>query len=236
MPAFAKDATSKTIAIFIRSAVSSPVGQGLTGLAFNTAGLVLSYQRALGARVAITLVTQTVTGAWASGGFVEIDATNLPGWYRLDVPNAALATGADFAGIGWTGANAIQDGTLIDLPAYDPLAAGAALGTVWDEPRSSHTTAGTFGQGVIVQTNNDKTGVSLAATGLDPVLDSANGVETGMSIRGMWRLLAALWAGKRSGAGTNTEVYRSAVSDSKPRVTVTVDSSGNHTAFTTDQT
>ena len=34
-----------------------------------------------------------VTSAWSSGGFIQIDATNMPGWYRFDIPNAALATG-----------------------------------------------------------------------------------------------------------------------------------------------
>ncbi len=73
---------------------SVTTGAGLTGLAFNTGSLVASYVRPGAARVAITLATQTVTGAYSSGGFVEIDATNMPGLYRLDVPNAALASGA----------------------------------------------------------------------------------------------------------------------------------------------
>lgn len=68
----------------------------VTGLAFNTAGNVASFCRQGGTRTAITLVTQTVGGAWTSGGFVEVDAANMPGLYRLDIPDAALATGTDF--------------------------------------------------------------------------------------------------------------------------------------------
>lgn len=75
---------------------------GKTGLAYNTSALVASYCRPGAARTAITLVTQTTTGAYSSGGFVEIDATNLPGWYRLDIPNAALATGVEEVTIGMT--------------------------------------------------------------------------------------------------------------------------------------
>jgi hypothetical protein len=44
--------------------------------------------------VAITLVTQTATGAWTSGGFAEISSSLVPGVYRLDVPDAAFAAGA----------------------------------------------------------------------------------------------------------------------------------------------
>lgn len=84
--------TSQTIDIFLQDS-SSSTGQGLSGLVFNSAGLVASYRKgATGSRVAITLATQTVGGAFSSGGFVEIDATNMKGVYRLDLPNAAVDT------------------------------------------------------------------------------------------------------------------------------------------------
>lgn len=83
--------TSKSVFLYITAASGLPV----TGLAFDTAGLLASYAGSKLARVAITLATQTVTGAYSSGGFVEIDATNMPGVYRLDIPNAALALAAD---------------------------------------------------------------------------------------------------------------------------------------------
>ena len=84
--------TSQTIDIFLQDS-SSSTGQGLAGLLFNTASLVASYRKgATGSRVAITLATQTVGGAYSSGGFVEIDATHMKGVYRLDLPNAAVDT------------------------------------------------------------------------------------------------------------------------------------------------
>ena len=49
--------------------------------------------------MAIPLVSQTVTGAYASGGFCEIDAANMPGLYRLDVPNAIFTTGVKTAAL-----------------------------------------------------------------------------------------------------------------------------------------
>jgi len=67
---------------------------GVTGLTFATSNLAAYYVRNQAAPVAITLVTQTATGAWTSGGFAEISSSLVPGVYRLDVPNAAFAAGA----------------------------------------------------------------------------------------------------------------------------------------------
>lgn len=84
--------TSQSIDLFIRDSAST-TGQGLTGLVYNASNLVASYRKGqTGSRTAITLATQTVTGSFSSGGFVEIDATNMPGCYRLDLPNAAVDT------------------------------------------------------------------------------------------------------------------------------------------------
>lgn len=87
-------ATSQSVNLFVRDS-SSTTGAGLTGLVFNTAGLTAyySFAGANATATAITLATlAAVNSAYSSGGFKEIDATNMPGWYRLDVPNAALAT------------------------------------------------------------------------------------------------------------------------------------------------
>lgn len=94
--------TSETVLLEIRANNNNPV----TGLAYNTAGLIVRYTRPGSAPVAITLVSQTVTGSYVSGGFVEIDATNTPGLYRLDIPNAALAVGVDQCTISFHGYSA----------------------------------------------------------------------------------------------------------------------------------
>ena len=83
---------SQTIDIFLQDS-SSSTGQGLAGLVYDSAGLVASYRKgATGSRTAITLATQTVGGAFSSGGFVEVEATHMKGVYRLDLPNAAVDT------------------------------------------------------------------------------------------------------------------------------------------------
>ena len=85
--------TSQTVNIFIQDS-SKTDGSGLTGLVYNSTGLIAYYVFAQQNSVAITLATlANPNSAWSSGGFKEIDATHMPGLYRLDVPNAALASG-----------------------------------------------------------------------------------------------------------------------------------------------
>ena len=64
-----------------------------TGYSSTTAGLRAYYIRQNSAPVAIGITGQSPTGSFISGGFCEVDSTNLPGLYRFDVPNALFSTG-----------------------------------------------------------------------------------------------------------------------------------------------
>lgn len=94
---------------------------------------------------------------------------------------------------------------------------------------------------VTVGTNNDKTGYSLATApptadeNAAALLDLANAIESGLTVRQAMRLLVAVEGGKVSGAGTTTMTFRN-VADTKDVVVATVDSSGNRTALTRDLT
>lgn len=112
-------ATSVTVNIFIASTLST-TGAGLTGLVFNTSSLTAYYALPAASSVAITLATlAAVTSSFSSGGFKEIDATNMPGWYRFDVPNAALASGR-FVSIHFQGATNMAPLPLeIELTGWD---------------------------------------------------------------------------------------------------------------------
>ena len=83
--------TSKTIYVRLRD---STTGLAKTGLVFNSAGFSCYYTLPGAAAVQIALVTTTVAAAWTSGGFVLVHDTNAKGLYRLDLPNAAIASGA----------------------------------------------------------------------------------------------------------------------------------------------
>ena len=143
-----KDDTSRIEYIFIQNS-SLTTGAGLTGLVFNSAGLTAYYARTQGAAVAITLATQTVTGAFSSGGFVEVDATNMPGLYRFDPPNAAFATGVDKTVMLLKGATNMAPVTLeYQLVNFDPEAALATPTNITAGTITTTTTAGKRRPGV----------------------------------------------------------------------------------------
>lgn len=103
-------------------------GDPLTGLAYNSTGLVCYYVRPLGSATALSLATQTVTGAHSDGGFVEVDSTNMPGKYRLDLSDAICATGVDSATITLAGYADLAAHTihvvLTSLDMYDSVRGG----------------------------------------------------------------------------------------------------------------
>lgn len=112
-----KGTTSKSVFVNIWATA----GGKLSGLVYNSAGLTAYYTRQGAAEAAITLATQTVTGAYSSGGFVEIGATNSKGLYRLDIPDAALAAGADHVVICLRGASGMEQCDLL-IELTDPVA------------------------------------------------------------------------------------------------------------------
>lgn len=79
------DSTSKSIELYL----------GATGLTSFSTSLSAYYSRTRAASVNIPLVARTIDQPWISGGFAEVNATTMPGVYRLDIPNDALANGAD---------------------------------------------------------------------------------------------------------------------------------------------
>lgn len=127
-----KGATDQTVYVEILDS-SSTTGARKTGLVFNTAGLTAYYVRNGGSATAITLATlAAANSAHSDGGFKEVDATNMPGIYRLDLPDAAVASGADSVVITVKGATGgaqvslelqLVDNTAKDV--YDRLGAPA---------------------------------------------------------------------------------------------------------------
>ncbi len=114
--------TSKRIGISIADA-SSNVGAGLAGLLYNSTGLTWYYWREDEGNAGATQVTlATATrGTWATGGFIEKDATNLPGEYEIGIPDAALASGAKWVKMLLKGAaNMVPVPIEIQLVAYNP--------------------------------------------------------------------------------------------------------------------
>jgi hypothetical protein len=124
-----------------------------------------------------------------------------------------------------------------DAMKLAPTAGSPAAGSV--DAHLDNIEADTGTDGVVVATGS-KTGYALSTAGnqavADEALDRSNAIETGLTLRGALRLIAAACAGKASGLATTTAVYRNAVADSKARLTATVDADGNRTAVSADTT
>ena len=171
---------SKTVKIFVQDG-SLTTGLGLTGLVFNTASLVASYAlEGAASAVVITLVTATL-GTWTSGGFIVVDAANMPGMYELDLPNAAL-TGAKSVVVMLKGAaNMVPVVLEIELTAVDNQSATSFV-----------------------------TSVSLSATGVDNVLMSDVAAVPGITatLKSALNWLFILARNRRTQTSTTETVFK----------------------------
>lgn len=113
-----RGSTSVRRLIFIADS-SSTTGAGLASLVYNSSGLVAYYFAGdLSNEVQITLATATL-GTYTSGGFIAVDNTNMPGWYEIGIPDAALDAGNEVA-IQLRGAtNMVPVNIYIELDAFD---------------------------------------------------------------------------------------------------------------------
>lgn len=89
--------------VFIRDTTKAD-GSGLTGLTNTTVGLSCYYHRDTDTTATIVALASMTVGTYTAGGFAEVDAINMPGWYQFCPPNAALAVGAKSCGFHLKGA------------------------------------------------------------------------------------------------------------------------------------
>jgi hypothetical protein len=175
-------------------------------------------------------------GEWYNtdtSGFEEYDEGNI-----ADYANASSQTGSTgiyrgtfpglAAGLYDVVAVEMDDSTLATSDFPDGVVAGSAV--YWDGTNLIFQTGDSFSR------LGEPAGASLAAdvAGVPAAtLDSANGVETGITLRQALRGILAALAGKLAGAGTTEVAIRNAI-DTKARITATVDASGNRTDVTLD--
>jgi len=88
--------TDVSTAVFIQDSTATD-GAGLTGLTKATAGLTCYYYRPGSSATAVALSDIFASDAHMDGGLAEVDATNMPGVYRLDLPDAVAAAGVPVA-------------------------------------------------------------------------------------------------------------------------------------------
>jgi hypothetical protein len=110
-------AGSTDVSVVIRI-IDSTDGTPETGVVFNTSGIDLEYRREGAASTDITEATlAALTTAHTDGGFLHIGN----GYYRLDLPDAAVASGASGVLIHGTVTGMVVLGCYIQLVAYNPF-------------------------------------------------------------------------------------------------------------------
>lgn len=118
--------TGNMLPIFVQDSTKTD-GSGLSGLVYNSAGLVAEYRRAGSASwTAITLVSGASLGSFTSGGWVADGS--LAGAYEVGIPNAAFGTNVPWVVVRFRGAaNMVPCQYYIELDAIaysDPIRAG----------------------------------------------------------------------------------------------------------------
>ena len=132
---------------------------GVTGLTASTSGLSAYYNRTRSADVQIPLVARTIGQAWTSGGFAEVNPNTMPGVYRLDLPDAAVAAGADDVTIVVRGASGTNGAVMTVKLSSGGLTAAQTAQAVLDAVASTHNNIGSIGAFI-----QDKTGYSLSTS------------------------------------------------------------------------
>ena len=119
---------------------------GATGLTASTSGLSAYYNRTRSADVQIPLVACTIGQAWTSGGFAEVNANTMPGVYRLDIPNEALAAGADDVTVVVRGASGTNGAVMSIKLSSGGLTSAQTADAILSADIGSGTNAGTLNE------------------------------------------------------------------------------------------
>jgi len=108
-----KGSTDRSVVVSI---IDSSDGTPETGVVYNTSGIDLWYRREGAAKVSITEATlASLTTSHTDGGFLHIS----DGEYRLDLPDAAFASGANYVDYGGTVTGMVVIGGRVRLVDYD---------------------------------------------------------------------------------------------------------------------
>lgn len=96
-------------------------GTGKTGLVYNTAGLTCYYKRSSATgSTQVSIANISTLGTYISGGFKEVDATNMDGEYEFHPPDAAFASGAQYVTFHFRGASGMVPTTITyPIKAFD---------------------------------------------------------------------------------------------------------------------
>lgn len=144
-----------SIPVILRDSTTSALK---TGIAYGS--ITVRYWRQGGS---VTTVTPSALGSLAAehtdGGWYEVDGSNMPGLYRLDLPDAAIAV-AGGAGLGdWVVVSVTASGTLGYVERFI-LDSANGFAELWGEVAS-----GTYGLSHLVRSSTPANPLSVDSSG-----------------------------------------------------------------------
>lgn len=179
--------TSRLEHVFILDSTST-TGAGKTGL--TDASVTMSFFRPADTTVTLVTLSAGTLGTWTTGGFKEINATDMPGVYEIGMPNAVFAATFNHSVVMVKGTGIAPVVLEYNLVSYDPLdtvrlgltalpnvVSGVAGAIITSGTGTAQLTTAT-GQ-VTVATNNDKTAYSLSGTQTFNMTGNVTGNLTG---------------------------------------------------------
>lgn len=226
---------------------------GLNGSAsLSGAGDITSATAQLVISMVATLAGSSTLSTADLRGYLNAVA-NVSGGGTLTAAIGALAwANAALSGTGTiSNATPYATGTLsANIRGYSDLTPEGITDKVWNAVLANYQTTGSAGKALSTASSGGVDYDAMAAavwnaatrtltSGTPPTEAQIASavmtyvVESGWTTEEMLRVFAAVLAGKVSGAGTGTEVFRD-INDTKNRVTATVDSNGNRSTITLD--
>lgn len=157
-----KGSTDQSVVIRI---IDSTDGTPETGVVFNTSGIDLWYRREGATKTSITEATLTnLNDAHSDGGVLHIG----DGYYRLDLPDAAVATSANGVAVGGTVTGMVVIGCYVPLVDYNPYD-GVRLGLTSLPNAAAEAAGGIYtrgtGPGQINQAANGMVDINIVRLG-----------------------------------------------------------------------
>jgi hypothetical protein len=192
--------------MFLKQSTARNLAVFITDLAY------VNGKTGLSAGLTIYLSKDGAAAASISPSATEIDSVNMPGWYSLALTTGHTDTLGDFAlhiTAAAAGPTDLVRQVVLDLPGI------AQTGDCYAR----------LGAPVGASISADIAGVAAGVM--------ASVIEGTMTLLQATRGFASALLSKASGLATTTAVYRN-TTDTKDRITATVDSSGNRSAVTLD--
>src|SRR5919198_843682 len=115
---YRRGSTSNLVWVFLRDAYEAH--RPRTGLRYDSTGAAVAFVREDALQPTRVALRPASLGRHTRGGFIEVDASSMPGVYEFGAPDEMFAEGSSQALVFFGLPGAAPEATRIDLVAHDP--------------------------------------------------------------------------------------------------------------------